>query len=45
MLKKIIIGMVLAAGLATVSVASILLDVGAYEQGVVLPEQTPASAT
>jgi len=49
MLKKIILGVALAVGLATVSVASILLDIGANEQGVVLqprdlPDQTPASA-
>ena len=34
MLKKIILGVALAAALATVSVASILLDTGKYEQGV-----------
>ncbi len=34
MLKKIILGVVLAVALATVSVASILLDTVKYEQGV-----------
>jgi predicted small secreted protein len=34
MLKKLILGMALAIALATVSVASILLDTGKSEQGV-----------
>ncbi len=34
MLTKSILGVALAADLATVSVASILLDTGKYEQGV-----------